>query len=734
MVRLPKTGYLIFTFGLLSLAARVYAEPTGRPTPMIRGPVDETKLVVLEGNTRPEANAKNDRGIVPDEFPLEHMMLQLKRSPEREAALEKFIDELHDAQSPNFHQWLTPEQFAEHYGVAKEDVDKVTAWLKSRGFTIYGAEPSGLRIDFSGTAGLVRSAFHTELHNLEVNGAKHFANMSDPQIPAALGAAVTGIVSLNNFHPASMLLPKGQYTFTIPSGTYYALVPGDIGTIYNLNPVFAAGYTGKGETIMVLEDTYLYSTNDWDTFRSTFGLSTQYPSGSLKQVSPKGPMACTNPGFQGLPSDPGYGDDAEAALDVEWSTAAAPNAAIVLAACTDTYTTFGGLVALVNVLNGPAANLPSVVSMSYGLSEVFTGAALNAAFNSAFQQGVAEGVSIFVAAGDADAAEQDRNNVATHGISITGWGSSPYVVSVGGTDFGWEPDNVEPGTYWSATNGPFYTSALSYIQEIPWNLSCANGTLASFLGVTPPGLCNNPEVTSGGLNYLLTTAGGSGGPSGCATGAPSLSGVVSGTCAGWPKPSWQQGIPGNPNDGVRDIPDVSLFASNGFWGSYYVACWSNPNFAVGGGFSCALPPSNWSGWGGTSLSTPIMAGIQALIDQKTGSKWGNPNPVLYAIAKSEYSSAGRISYCNSNTVPKIGNICPFYDIAQGDNDTVCTVNPAIKEPINCIIPTGATYGVLSTTDHSDQPAYLTTPGWDFPTGIGSVNAWYLLQYWPAGSH
>ncbi len=147
---------------------------------------------------------------------------------------------------------------------------------------------------------------------------------------------------------------------------------------------------------MVLEDTYLYSTGDWTVFRKTFGLARPYPYGSLSQVSPQGAVACANPGFQGSPSDPGYGDDGEAILDVEWASAAAPNAAIVLAACADTTTTFGGLIALENVLNGPAGSLPSVVSISYGESEEYNGAAANLAYNNAYQQAVAEGVSIFV--------------------------------------------------------------------------------------------------------------------------------------------------------------------------------------------------------------------------------------------------------------------------------------------------------------------------------------------------
>ena len=199
---------------------------------------------------------------------------------------------------------------------------------------------------------------------------------------------------------------------------------------------------------------------------------------------------------------------------MEWATAAAPNAAIILAACTDTMTTFGGLIALLNTLNGPAANLPSVVSISYGEAEAFNGAASNAAYSAAYQQAVTEGVSIFVSSGDEGAAVSDFGNVSTHGISVSGFTSTPYNVSVGGTDFGYTAENVDPSTYWSSANTATYNSALSYIQEIPWNDSCAGGLLANFFGVTPLGFCNNPAVTSanGPLNVLLNAVGGSGGP------------------------------------------------------------------------------------------------------------------------------------------------------------------------------------------------------------------------------
>ncbi len=720
-------GPIIILF-LAKFATPLLSQTSGHPVATVRESVDETKRVVLDGNTRPEATVENDRGAVAADFPLSHLLLQLKRSPERESALRQTIEDLHNPASPNFHKWLTADQFAENYGVAQEDVSAVARWLKAKGFRVEGTQTSGLLMEFSGTAGAVRDAFHTEIHRLEVKGKTHFANMRDPEIPAALEPAVAGVVSLHNFHPKPQLIPK--YTYFNPEGTFHSLVPGDIATIYNLNPAFAAGYSGRGQSIMLIEDTYVYSTGDWTVFRKTFGLARPYPYGTFSQISPAGAMTCANPGFQGSSTDPGYGDDGEAIIDVEWATAAAPNAAIILAACTDTATVFGGLIALQNVLNGPAASLPSVVSISYGESETANGAAANLSYYNAYQQAVAEGVSIFVSSGDEDAASSDNGNVSTHGIGISGFTSTPYNVSVGGLDFGYTANNVSPANYWGSTNSNTYSSAMSYIQEIPWNDSCAGSLVSAYLGITPLGLCNNSSVTSssGPLNFLLNSNGGSGGPSGCATGTPSSNQRVSGTCAGYPKPSWQAGLVGVPADGVRGIPDVSLFASNGFWDAYYVVCWSNPDTSanVGGGYACTGTPGTWAGFGGTSVSSPIMAGIQALVNQKTGSRWGNPNTVYYALAKTEYGSSGNAA-CSSNLVDKTANSCVFYDITQGDNLGACAASRSVL--YNCYTG-GATYGVLSTSNTASHPAYSSTTGWDFTSGIGSVNVWNLLQNWP----
>ena len=268
-----------------------------------------------------------------------------------------------------------------------------------------------------------------------------------------------------------MLRPKAEYTI---SPTTLAVVPGDLARIYNLNPAFAAGYTGKGQTIVLIEDTDLYSgTADWTSFRKTFGLN-QYTSGSLTQMHPTSSSGsgCIDPGVS-------YAAD-EAALDVEWASAAAPGATIVMASCADTTAAFGGFIALQNLLLNP--NPPGLVSISYGEPETVSGEAQNAFINTLYQMAAAEGVSVFVSSGDSAAAGADRYGAeAIFGVTVSSFASTIYNVAVGGTDFGDFAAGSSPD-YWNPVNGQYYDSAKSYVPEIPWNDSCGSTAAATYYG------------------------------------------------------------------------------------------------------------------------------------------------------------------------------------------------------------------------------------------------------------
>jgi hypothetical protein len=271
---------------------------------------------------------------------------------------------------------------------------------------------------------------------------------------------------------------------------------------------------------------------------------------------------------------------------------------------------------------------------------------------------------------------------------------------------------------------------LSYIPEIPWNDSCASQLIGLSFGFSvtygSTGFCNS---TIGEEGFLIVAAG-TGGPSSCAYGTPSIPNVVSGTCAGRKKPLYQYLVAGNPSDGLRDLPDVSLFAGTGVWGHLYIDCFSDTaNF----GTPCVGPPVNWTFDGGTSLSSPIMAGIQSMVNQATGGeRQGNPNFLYYLLAASQYGFSGKAS-CNATLGNQIDPHCVFHDITLGDNDVNClpltTSTGVTIGTFNCYIPSG-TNGVLSLSTSSYEPTYRATPGWDFATGIGSVNAFNLARSWP----
>jgi len=328
-------------------------------------------------------------------------------------------------------------------------------------------------------------------------------------------------------------------------------------------------------------------------------------------------------------------------------------------------------------------------------------------------------VSVVVGAGDSGSATCDSGPTPASGVAVNALASTPYNISIGGSDFG----DTYAGTntdYWSPTNGPNYRSALSYVPEIPWNSSCASSLISSFEGYATPYGANGFCASAFGEEFLFPAAGG-GGPSNCATGA-SAGGVngatpSNGTCQGWKKPNWQS-VLGNPQDGARDLPDVSMFASSGVWGHLYVYCNSDPAT----GTPCGGAPSYWSLGGGTSFATPIMAGVQALVNQVWGSRQGNPAPIYYSLARQEYGTQGSNS-CESWAAGGPASNCTFYDVTVGDNDVDCI------GPYNCYNPAAnaeVRVGVLSVSDNSYKPAFTAGVGWDFATGLGTVNAANLV--------
>jgi hypothetical protein len=677
--------------------------------------VDETKLATLPGNTHPLARAEFDRGAAPASLAMEHMLLVLKRSPEQEAALEMLLAQQQDKTSPNYHKWLTPDQFGQQFGPSDQDIQTIVSWLQSHGFQNLNVSNGRTTIDFSGTAGQVEAAFHTSIHKYVLpGGQEHWANAADPRIPSALNVVVSGVNSLNNFpkkplHHASGVVRRstatGKYTRVSPEFTFgpisnycdspttncYGIGPGDFATIYNVPSTINGTVPGTGQTIAVVSDSDIY-TSDVNEFRSLFGL----PAINFNQIE-----TGTDPGVQ---FNQNNSDEEEAIIDVEWSGAVAPGATIDLVVSPSTNTTFGGDTSANYVINCqiagpncPAGAVPaSILSYSYGECELSLGAAGNQFHYNEWQQASAEGITVLVAAGDTGSAGCDSNsaafNPAQYGLQVNGVASTPYNVAVGGTDFN---DLNNPTTYFSNNSGAI-NSALGYIPEAAYNDTCTNPIIYGAFGLGAEAACNNVNVQS---DDLVDLGGGGGGVSNCTT--PNGPGPAN-CSGGWGKPSWQV-APGVPPDGLRDLPDVSLFAGDGTIQNFYVFCesdyaayqWNTAPAPC----SLASPYEDFVIGGGTSFAVQAFAGVVALIDQKQGGRQGNLNPLLYSLA------AG----------PSASSI--FNDITFGTNAMPCILETGVT---GCIINlSGDAVGVLS--------GYNAGPGYDQATGLGSVNVANLVN-------
>ncbi|WP_201316272.1 protease pro-enzyme activation domain-containing protein, partial [Dyella sp. EPa41] len=670
-----------------------------------------------------KAQLATDAGAMPSNSPMRNMTLVLKRSAEKQGRFDAYVKQLNNPSSPYFHKWLNAKQIGAMFGPAQSDIDQVTNWLTSQGLKVDRVLPSGMMIRFSGTSANVGRAFHTQIHSYKLNGETHFANTTEQQIPQALASVVLGVASLDNFFPHPQyrnvgVVNKDKRTgqwkrvstspdFTVPPGTIdtnaaYDVVPADFNTIYNVTPLWnqASPVRGAGQTVAVLERTDVQP-SDIATFRQAFlPANAKGVVSFVNPVTGAGDTSCADPGING--------DEGEAALDAEWAGAAAPDANVMFASCDDSNSpNFGPFTAAVNLLNNFDLPPPSIFSLSYGECEVMSMTNVVSEVGVIWEQAAAEGVTVFVSSGDAGSAGCDQNQAAAvFGMNVNAMASTPFNVAVGGTDF---DDLHQSGKYWTSSNLAYGQSAISYIPEQTWNTSCASSKLDAVLKLSDGvAACNDPV---NGQNFL-NTGGGSGGPSTL-----------------WLQPAWQAGIYGSPGTQMRMLPDVSLFAANGLYGHALVFCMSDAN--VGGTACDYTNPDNvfFNSAGGTSFAAPAMAGVQALVNEATNQAHGNVAPALYTLATHEYGTSASpntamINACNSSNGTSIGANCVFNDVTQGDIDEPCYAGTT-----SCYSGNGKNaYGVLSHGgDVVLAPAWKTSAGYDYATGLGSINVTNLVN-------
>jgi subtilase family serine protease len=540
---------------------------------------------------------------------MDRIIMELQSSPEQEAALEQLIADQHDPSSARYQQWLTPEQFGEMFGATPQDVSTITQWLQSQGLRVDGLARGARFLEFSGTAAQVERAFQTEIHHYNLNGETHVANAAGISIPQALAPVVRGLHSLHTFRHRPLHQVVGT-PFTALTNGAQAIGPNDFATIYNVKPLWGSGFDGTGQSIAIAGRTNI-TMADVVSFRSTFGLA-----GNHTTVIVNG-------------ADPGVvsaGEEMEADLDVQWAGAVAKGAAITLVVSKSTNASDGIDLSSQYIVTN---NLASALSVSFGACEASLGGG-NSFYYSLWQQAAAQGISVFVASGDAGSAGCDNPNStlpATHGMAVNGLGSTPYNISVGGTQFN---DTSNVSAYWSSTNDSVKSSARSYIPETVWNES----------SYTSGSGANNLFAGSGGVSQV------------------------------YPTPSWQTGAgvppadPGAPTQHHRYLPDVSLSAAG--HDGYLV-------YREGGLYMV----------GGTSASSPAFAGLAAILNQYTGGRNGNLNPRFYSLAAqlpavyhdvtagaNAVPCAGGSPDCTAGTANEVGVTTGYaagagYDLATG---------------------------------------------------------------------
>lgn len=673
-----------------SLTMNAQTSSTLRPVPLVTQATNEDKRVELTGNVHPLAVARYDRGEAPLAIPTGRIQLVLGRSRAQQQALVQYLADVQNPNSPDYRKWLTPAQYGARFGITDSDLQAVEAWLQSHGLEVDRVPQARNVIEFSGTFGQIDSAFHTSIHIFQVNGASHYANISNPQIPAALQPVIAGVGPLHDFHPESQAKfsstahfdpstkeIKPDLTLFASNGSSYLYVdPADAATIYDtpnatLNPAYTGTtYDGTGVNLGILGDSN-FTMQDVLNYRAAFLGETSTTANLLTVV------------VDGV--DPGInGDEGEALLDNEIAGGIAPKASLYFYTADNTDLQTGVFDAFVRALDD---NQVSILNLSFSECEAGLGNAGNQAVLELMEQAAAQGISVTVSTGDSGSAGCDRSNetAAVNGLEVNGLASTPYNIAVGGTDYDVLADSFT--TYVNNSNSgasPYYRTALSYIPERPWNDSTvSNGDLASN---TPYTINDNTDVIGGG-----------GGSSNCVDSITDASNNV--TCqGGYPKPAFQTSL--TPGDSVRDIPDISFLAANGLYSATWVVC--ADNVANGTSYppytNCQLSngaftsSTTFSGYGGTSASAPTMAGILALIEQKTGSRLGQADYVLYRLAASKYSSI-------------------FHDITDGNNSVVCASGTA-----NC-----GGNGFLT--------GYNAGSAYDLASGLGSIDVAQLVNNW-----
>ena len=608
-----------------------------------------------------------------------------------------FVQSISDPNSPSYASFLTNSQFTARYGPPASAQQAISSWLQSSGLSVQYQSPDHRTIIASGSLAEIGLTFNVTFEMYAKGTQVFYAPTSAPMAPSSLAPWFLSVVGLTDYSYGARL----QTTSTQTPGFGVLDYPNEMYYEFQLNQLFNA--TGNATAGVV--PTYAYGVNitqalwsgeptqcafSYSDIQGYFDNHTGYPS---MFPSPSEYAYYNISGYPGNP--PGYGacstagenltdavttlpSDArgELTLDQEYSGTTAPGANLnpVWVNGTSIEETNAPLIALTNWI--AAGNVPnlSVLTQSYGGGETgFPPSATSyfETYTQDYQELAATGVSVLASSGDSSGAEGNAGNVTagspavacsdqgTPGISFPA--SDPYALSVGGTANNALGGDILPGqTVWnwcpSADAGlsAGSTGGASYAFGEPWyqaGSSLVNRAMDWAINVTVTGNFTNGAPPNG--------------CEGCNDGAVyNLS-------------------------SARITPDLSGPAAQ--MAAYFDQQWTTNN-------------------GGTSFSSPSIAGMIASIVAFDGHKIGLFNPALYTLEE-EYLS-GQLSHLPFPVAPTY--FVENYSNAffNGGTDFNASAGWGVPQAYNIALLLGKPF--LST--NPDGPAHVGT-AYPIVTGI-----------------
>jgi subtilase family serine protease len=627
------------------------------------------------------------------------------------AALDSLVQQMYDKNSPNYHHWLTMEQYKTQFAPTAKEAAVVRDFLASHNMKVSMIDQNNHFVVAQGRVGDAQATFNVQINRVMANGAVHRVSASEASVTGPAGALVSMVQGLSDLeyqtnvslaaNPATGqaypgvstssagadgLFFSGQCLFspqavnfntagTFPSASYFGnrygapitspepnLPPcgydaAELQTAYGLNPLYNKGLTGAGQTIVIVD---AFGSNtivaDANLFSELNGLPALTPS-NFAIFTPNGSATCTT--TNGCISG---NWQFETSLDVEWAHSIAPGANIILVLGADSSLTNLDIANLFAIENG----FGSVLSNSFGTTEirlVDLDPGELAVENSISELAASLGISQHVSSGDSgDNLALDNAAFGINSVSVNANADSPFVTGIGGTStFLDKHNNIELQTGWGN-----------------------NATAIAFGPTAPP----PPLVPTVPLGFL--------------------EGAGGGTSVVYAKPAFQDRLPGQ----FRLVPDISMNA--------------DPQTGV----ELIVTPDSIPGdqafvfvAGGTSLSAPMFSGVWAIANQANaaigGGSLGQAAPLLYELFD------GAITDVNVNPLETLLDVSGFI-LNPPTAPFTFESAPALAQPLEntkfflsaLFQPASNEWLVLTFgTDSS-----LTTgPGWDNVTGLGTPN-------------